>query len=103
MREPKLLSSSNVCRLQNFAGAFISCLFSASDHESYSASTAETQPRVFVQPGPILDFAWYPSAGVTNPAAFCFLSSIRECPVKLLDASDGRVSHTFDLENWDMK
>ena len=27
-----------------------------------------------------------------NPATFCFLASVRECPVKLLDASDGRVS-----------
>ncbi|KAI0717784.1 hypothetical protein C8Q72DRAFT_158112 [Fomitopsis betulina] len=69
----------------------------ASDHESYSASTAETQPRVFGQPGPILDFAWYPSAGVTNPAAFCFLSSIRECPVKLLDASDGRLRASYRI------
>ena len=44
-----------------------------------------------MQPGPILDYAWYPTASPANPAAFCFVASVRETPVKLLDASDGRV------------
>jgi hypothetical protein len=43
------------------------------------------------QPSPILDFIWYPTATPQNPASFCFVASVRECPVKLLDASDGRV------------
>lgn len=45
------------------------------------------------QPAPIVDYAWYPSATLNAPATFCFLASVRECPVKLLDASDGRVSN----------
>ena len=47
--------------------------------------------RSFCQPAPILDFIWYPTATPLNPASFCFVASVRECPVKLLDASDGRV------------
>ena len=47
---------------------------------------------LFPQPAPILDFLWYPSAMPHDPASFCFLVSVRECPVKLIDASDGRVS-----------
>jgi hypothetical protein len=43
------------------------------------------------QPAPILDFAWYPSASPLNPATFCFVASVRNCPVKLLDAATGRV------------
>ena len=48
-------------------------------------------PHRFTQSAPILDYAWYPSATVRDPASFCFVASVRECPVKLLDASDGRV------------
>lgn len=47
--------------------------------------------RSFCQPAPILDFIWYPTATPLDPASFCFVASVRECPVKLLDASDGRV------------
>jgi len=57
-----------------------------------SYRTSEVEPRCLYQPAPIVDYAWYPSATVNNPATFCFLASVRECPVKLLDASDGRVS-----------
>ena len=52
----------------------------------------EDKPRCYYQPAPIVDYAWYPSAAADNPATFCFLASVRECPVRLLDASDGRVS-----------
>jgi hypothetical protein len=48
--------------------------------------------RTLRQAGAILDFAWYPAASAYNPAAFCFAASVRDCPVKLLDGSDGRVS-----------
>ncbi|EPS99976.1 hypothetical protein FOMPIDRAFT_1030645 [Fomitopsis schrenkii] len=60
-------------------------------------SSHKAQPRVFGQPGPILEFAWYPSASLRNSAAFCFLASIRECPVKLLDASDGRLRASYRI------
>ena len=47
--------------------------------------------RVFPQAAPILDFIWYPRATPRDPASFCFVASVRESPVKLLDASTGRV------------
>lgn len=53
---------------------------------------AARETKVFEQPAAILDFLWYPTASPWNPPSFCFLASVRECPVKLLDASDGRVS-----------
>lgn len=46
---------------------------------------------VFPQAAPILDFAWYPGAMDSDPSTLCFLASVRECPVKLLDAQTGRV------------
>ena len=57
-----------------------------------SYRTDDVEPRCLRQPAPIVDYAWYPSATVNDLATFCFLASVRECPVKLLDASDGRVS-----------
>ena len=53
--------------------------------------------RSFFQPAPILDFIWYPTATPLDPASFCFVASVRECPVKLLDASDGRVRFLISL------
>ncbi len=49
--------------------------------------------RVFPQAAPILDFIWYPRATPHDGSSFCFVASVRESPVRLLDASDGRVSH----------
>ncbi|KAG6808968.1 hypothetical protein H0H92_002202 [Tricholoma furcatifolium] len=53
--------------------------------------------RVFPQASPIVDFLWYPAASPLNPAAYCFVASVRECPVKLLDASDGRLRASYRI------
>ncbi|KAJ7191718.1 WD40-repeat-containing domain protein [Mycena pura] len=60
------------------------------------SSDADTA-RAVSQPGPILDYAWYPTASPANPAAFCFVASVRETPVKLLDASDGRLRASYPI------
>ncbi|KAH9851206.1 WD40-repeat-containing domain protein [Lenzites betulinus] len=54
-------------------------------------------PRCLPQSAPILDYAWYPAASIRNPASFCLVASIRECPVKLLDASDGRLRASYKI------
>ncbi|KAF8147684.1 WD40-repeat-containing domain protein [Crassisporium funariophilum] len=53
--------------------------------------------RIFTQSSPILDFLWYPTATPQDPAAYCFVASVRECPVKLLDASDGRLRASYRI------
>lgn len=53
--------------------------------------------RRFLQSGSVLGTLWYPTAVPENPSAFCFLASVRECPVKLLDASDGRVNPSISF------
>ncbi|RDB17540.1 Telomerase Cajal body protein 1 [Hypsizygus marmoreus] len=58
---------------------------------------SQTPTLVLPQPSPILEFLWYPSATPLNPASFCFLASVRECPVKLLDASDGRLRASYRI------
>jgi telomerase Cajal body protein 1 len=57
-----------------------------------NSDIAVFKSRRLPQPAPILDFAWYPFATSLDPASFCFVASVRETPVKLLDAADGRVS-----------
>ncbi|KZT19087.1 hypothetical protein NEOLEDRAFT_1142508 [Neolentinus lepideus HHB14362 ss-1] len=61
----------------------------------------DTQPlskgRVIEQAAPILDYAWYPSASPYTPASYCFVASVRECPVRLLDASDGRLRASYKI------
>jgi telomerase Cajal body protein 1 len=45
----------------------------------------------------IVDYAWYPRATIQDPASFCFVASVRESPVKLLDASDGRLRASYRI------
>ncbi|PCH43277.1 hypothetical protein WOLCODRAFT_103329 [Wolfiporia cocos MD-104 SS10] len=65
--------------------------------DSSMAETSISPSRVFCQPSPILDFEWYPAATVHDPASYCFLASVRECPVKLLDAADGRLRASYKI------
>ncbi|KAI6102781.1 hypothetical protein F5141DRAFT_1008256 [Pisolithus sp. B1] len=49
------------------------------------------------QPSPIVDFLWYPRASRHSPATYCFIASVRECPVKLLDGNDGRLRASYPI------
>ncbi|KAL0567771.1 hypothetical protein V5O48_014221, partial [Marasmius crinis-equi] len=49
------------------------------------------------QSAPIVDFLWYPTASPKDAASFCFVSSVRDCPVKLLDASNGRLRASYPI------
>ncbi|KAF9051758.1 hypothetical protein BJ165DRAFT_1451124 [Panaeolus papilionaceus] len=60
-------------------------------------SATQFQPATLPQPSPILDFIWYPTASPYDPASFCFVASVRECPVKLLDANDGRLRASYKI------
>ncbi|KAJ6480378.1 WD40-repeat-containing domain protein [Mycena sanguinolenta] len=53
--------------------------------------------RILPQSAPILDYIWYPTASPATPASFCFVASVRETPVKLLDASDGRLRASYGI------
>lgn len=49
------------------------------------------------QPAPIVDFLWYPGASQYNPPSYCFIASVRECPVKLLDGSNGKLRASYRI------
>ncbi|KAI6098887.1 hypothetical protein EDD16DRAFT_1498137 [Pisolithus croceorrhizus] len=49
------------------------------------------------QPSPIVDFLWYPCASRHSPSTYCFIASVRECPVKLLDGNDGRLRASYPI------
>ncbi|KDN46750.1 hypothetical protein RSAG8_04130, partial [Rhizoctonia solani AG-8 WAC10335] len=49
------------------------------------------------QPAPILSTAWFPTASDLDPASFCFVAAIRDTPIKLFDASDGRVRASYRI------
>lgn len=53
--------------------------------------------RTFSQSSPVVNFAWYPGASSNNAPAYCFVASVRDCPVKLLDASDGRLRASYPI------
>ncbi|KAI0772312.1 WD40-repeat-containing domain protein [Trametes elegans] len=61
------------------------------------SAAAASLPKALAQPAPILDYAWYPAASTRDPASFCFVASVRDCPVKLLDASDGRLRASYRI------
>ncbi|KAG1794941.1 hypothetical protein EV424DRAFT_1393594, partial [Suillus variegatus] len=51
--------------------------------------------RAFSQSSAVVHLAWHPGASSNNAPAYCFVASVRDCPVKLLDASDGRVEFIY--------
>ncbi|KAG1837083.1 hypothetical protein F4604DRAFT_1910022, partial [Suillus subluteus] len=53
--------------------------------------------RTFSQSSVVVNFAWYPGASSSNAPAYCFVASVRDCPVKLLDASDGRLRASYPI------
>ena len=61
-----------------------------STHRELSSFISDVK-TVYEQPAPILEYAWYPGATASQPGTYCFLASVRDCPVKLLDAGDKRV------------
>ncbi|KAJ3536223.1 hypothetical protein NMY22_g6126 [Coprinellus aureogranulatus] len=52
---------------------------------------------VLKQGSPVVDFAWFPSASKIDPATYCFAASVRECPVKLLDATTGKLRASYRI------
>ncbi|RPD63475.1 hypothetical protein L227DRAFT_591942 [Lentinus tigrinus ALCF2SS1-6] len=64
---------------------------------SVDATPLPLLSRRLTQSSPILDYTWYPSATIRDPASFCFVASVRECPVKLLDAFDGRLRASYRI------
>ncbi|QRV85263.1 WD40 domain-containing protein [Ceratobasidium sp. AG-Ba] len=48
-------------------------------------------------PAPVLSTAWFPTASPSDPASYCFVSAVRDCPVRLVDASDGRLRASYRI------
>ncbi|KAK2462640.1 hypothetical protein APHAL10511_005373 [Amanita phalloides] len=66
-------------------------------HSPELADTSIRPAASLRQPSPILDLLWYPTATRHDPASYCFVASVRECPVKLLDASTGRLRASYPI------
>lgn len=61
------------------------------------AYTPSLRPRTFPQPDAIHSTLWYPTASLYSPETFCFISSVRDAPVRLVDAQDGRIRGTYPI------
>ncbi|ORY27763.1 hypothetical protein BCR39DRAFT_537048 [Naematelia encephala] len=61
------------------------------------AGPSVSSPRTFAQPDAIHATAWFPSATVLASETFCFAASIRDTPVRLVDATDGRIRATYPI------
>lgn len=51
----------------------------------------------FKQPDAVLGALWYPTASLSGPATYCFVASVRDCPVRLIDASSGRTRASYPI------
>ncbi|KAG9308106.1 hypothetical protein JVU11DRAFT_12538 [Chiua virens] len=67
------------------------------DPTALSPPSCLVHAKTFPQSAPIVDYVWYPGASQHNLPAFCFVASIRDCPVKLLDAKDGRLRASYPI------
>ncbi|KAF7424697.1 hypothetical protein PC9H_010008 [Pleurotus ostreatus] len=83
------------CILTNTESGRFQLLPSEKLHQAERASKLDIQ--TFPQASPIVEFAWFPSASMLNPATFCFAASVRDCPVKLLHGTDGRLRASYPI------
>ncbi|KIJ12311.1 hypothetical protein PAXINDRAFT_118179 [Paxillus involutus ATCC 200175] len=63
----------------------------------HSSDISLTYAKTFAQPAPIVDFTWYPGASRHNLPSYCFVATVRECPMKLLDGKDGRLRASYPI------
>ena len=95
-----------LCQVSQTIAAFFFSEYAPASYLSLCPAFASFDPpksRVFPRAAPILDFVWYPRATPRDASSFCFVASVRESPVQLLDASDGRVSYLkclIQLRDW---
>ncbi|KAF8834941.1 hypothetical protein BDN67DRAFT_1005979 [Paxillus ammoniavirescens] len=62
-----------------------------------SPAISLTYAETFAQPAPIADFIWYPGASRHTLSSYCFVATVGECPVKLLDGRDGRLRASYPI------
>ncbi|KAG9074911.1 hypothetical protein FS749_013481 [Ceratobasidium sp. UAMH 11750] len=48
-------------------------------------------------PAPVLSTAWFSSASPVDPASYCFVAGVGDCPVKLVDATDARLRASYRI------
>ncbi|KLO15902.1 WD40 repeat-like protein [Schizopora paradoxa] len=105
MQTPTLLASGNPKSDDNYRENFVRCARWSPDGKQALAQCEDRtfqfhiiEPdSVFSQPDAILDFAWYPWSNIDSPGSSCFVASVKECPVKLLDATDGRLRASYKI------
>ncbi|KLT44114.1 WD40 repeat-like protein [Cutaneotrichosporon oleaginosum] len=56
-----------------------------------------TNSRTFPQPDSVNAALWYPSASRLAPETFCFVASVRDAPVRLIDGTDGRLRASYPI------
>ncbi|KAH7882011.1 hypothetical protein F5I97DRAFT_1988288 [Phlebopus sp. FC_14] len=86
-------ASSMIVQCENRSFQMFSSIAANEQAPAISLSHSLTLP----QPAAIVDFAWYPGASLHRPSSFCFVASVRECPVKLLDGKDGRLRASYTI------
>ncbi|EIW76971.1 WD40 repeat-like protein [Coniophora puteana RWD-64-598 SS2] len=100
------MSSTNFIRTAKWCADGSSFLAQCEDHtfqtfsfnsHAPSNDNSLTHASTFPQPSPIVDFTWFPGASSQYPPLYCFVASVRECPVKLLDASTGRLRASYKI------
>ncbi|WWC67852.1 uncharacterized protein I206_101769 [Kwoniella pini CBS 10737] len=53
--------------------------------------------KSYQQPDAIHSAIWYPTASISTPETFCFVASIRDTPVRLIDGNDGRIRASYPI------
>nr|XP_031861950.1 uncharacterized protein CI109_002780 [Kwoniella shandongensis]KAA5529022.1 hypothetical protein CI109_002780 [Kwoniella shandongensis] len=66
-------------------------------HATSEAIPSAIDTKSHKQPDAIHSTLWYSSASALNPPTFCYMASIRDAPVRLIDANDGRIRATYPI------
>lgn len=73
-------------------------LTTAEDHVLRVLSGGDLSPSLEArQPDTVHAAVWHPAASASTPEAFCFAASVRDTPVRLVDAADGRIRASYPI------
>jgi len=67
-----------------------------SDQNEHGASSWKSA-RSFRMADALLSTCWFPYSSCNDPSRYCFVAAVKDHPIQLLDASDGRIRASYPI------
>ncbi|MBW0584491.1 hypothetical protein O181_124206 [Austropuccinia psidii MF-1] len=69
----------------------------AESHECAEDKCSWNPVRQFPMADSLLSTCWFPYSSLHDPSQYCFVAAVKDHPIQLLDASDGRIRASYPI------